>query len=99
MTSAPINGRRARAARTRQRLIGATQRLIMRDVLRPSLRQITHVARTSTRSIQVYFGGLPGLYEAAVDDRVAAHIVSRLPREPKALALAFLLCRLPRDAA
>ncbi len=64
-SSATVDGRSARAARTRESVVNAVLALAGRGVVRPTAREIAEEARISVRSVYVHFEDLDDLFGAA----------------------------------
>lgn len=62
----PIDGRTARAARTRSAIVDATVALVEEGDLRPTAPRIAQRAGVSVRSVFQHFDDLPTLYTAVV---------------------------------
>jgi AcrR family transcriptional regulator len=78
----PIDGRTARAVRTKDAIVDATLALIDDGDLRPTGPRIAERAGVSVRSIFQHFDDLDALF-SAVGERVATRIVARLhPIDP-----------------
>jgi AcrR family transcriptional regulator len=89
--SAPIDGRAARAARTRDAIVGATVALVEEGDLRPTAPRIAERAGVSVRSVFQHFDDLSSLYTAVVQrvvERVAALLVPIDPDQPLEARLA-----------
>ena len=66
-SAAPIDGRAARAARTREAIVDATVALVEEGDLRPTAPRIAERAGVSVRSVFQHFDDLPALHTAVVD--------------------------------
>lgn len=74
-----VDGRCERRNRSRERLLRATQSLMLDGNWRPDARRIARLARVSTRTLFGIFDGLPTLYAAAIEDpAIAAAIATRV---------------------
>jgi TetR/AcrR family transcriptional regulator, regulator of autoinduction and epiphytic fitness len=65
-SAAPIDGRAARAARTRDAIVEATVALVEEGDLRPTAPRIAERAGVSVRSVFQHFDDLPALHTAVV---------------------------------
>jgi AcrR family transcriptional regulator len=82
MTSAGMDGRTARAQRTREAVTSALVELILEGGPAPTASRIADRAGVSARSLYVHFASLDDLYQAVID-RATAMIVSVLaPIDP-----------------
>lgn len=70
----PVDGRTARAARTRESIVDATVALLAENDLRPSAPRIAERAGVSVRSVFQHFDDLETLY-AAVGSRVREQVL------------------------
>ena len=70
-----IDGRTARAMRTRDLIVDATIALVDEGELRPTAPRVAERAGVSVRSVFQHFADVEGLY-AAVGDRVAERLQS-----------------------
>src|SRR5690606_16486978 len=70
----PVDGRTARAVRTREAIVDATILLLAEDHLRPSAPKIAERAGVSVRSVFQHFDDLETLY-AAVGARVGEQVL------------------------
>src|SRR5207245_10332362 len=73
MTSAAIDGRTARALRTREAIVDASIVLVDEGDLRPTAPRIAERAKVSVRSVFQHFDDLEGLY-SAVGDRLVERL-------------------------
>lgn len=78
-----VDGRNARAARTRDAVVGALLALIEEGDLRPTARRVAERARVSLRSVYVHFDDLEDLFCAAAAQQFAriSELVEPLPTE------------------
>lgn len=77
-SAAPIDGRAARAVRTREAIVDATVALVEEGDLRPTAPRIAERAGVSVRSVFQHFDDLPALHTAVVDrvvERLAELVV------------------------
>jgi AcrR family transcriptional regulator len=73
MTSMPtVDGRSARAQRTRDSVVDAVLLLVAEGSVRPTAREIADQAGISVRSVYVHFDDLDDLFRAAADRHFAA---------------------------
>ena len=72
-SAAPIDGRAARAVRTREAIVDATVALVEEGDLRPTAPRIAERAGVSVRSVFQHFDDLPALHTAVVH-RVVEHL-------------------------
>ncbi|HEX6420086.1 MAG TPA: TetR/AcrR family transcriptional regulator [Acidimicrobiales bacterium] len=82
---APIDGRAARAARTRDAIVEACVALVERGDLRPTAPRIAERAGVSVRSVFQHFDDLPTLYAAVVQrvvERLSGLVVTVDPDQP-----------------
>ena len=78
VSAGPIDGRAARAARTRDAIVDACVSLVEEGDVRPTAPRIAERAGVSVRSVFQHFDDLPALYTAVVRkvvERVAALVV------------------------
>jgi AcrR family transcriptional regulator len=82
-TDVGIDGRNARATRTRSAVVGALLALIEEGDLRPPARRVAERARVSLRSVYVHFDDLEDLFCAAAAQQFAkiSELVSPLPTD------------------
>jgi TetR/AcrR family transcriptional regulator, regulator of autoinduction and epiphytic fitness len=83
--AAPVDGRAARAARTRAAIVDATVALVEEGDLRPTAPRIAERAGVSVRSVFQHFDDLPSLYTAVVQrvvERLAALATPTDPTQP-----------------
>ena len=83
--AAPIDGRAARAVRTREAIVDATVALVEDGDLRPTAPRIAERAGVSVRSVFQHFDDLPALHTAVVHrvvERLAKLIVPVDPTSP-----------------
>ena len=83
--AAPIDGRAARAVRTREAIVDATVALVEEGDLRPTAPRIAERAGVSVRSVFQHFDDLPALHTAVVDrvvERLAKLVVPIDPDLP-----------------
>ena len=81
-TAPPVDGRTARAVRTRERIVDACIALIQEGDVRPTAPRIAERAEVSVRSIFQHFDDLETLFRA-VGDRVTEHVVDLIaPIDP-----------------
>jgi AcrR family transcriptional regulator len=73
MTLSTIDGRTARALRTREAIVDASIALVDEGDLRPTAPRIAERAKVSVRSVFQHFDDLEGLY-AAVGDRLVERL-------------------------
>lgn len=102
MTRRPIrsDGRTARAAVTREKLLTATRALMVSGMFRPTAVEIVHADGFSERSIRQHFPTLEALYAEAIDSETAHAMVSLLPvDDERELALVLALGRAPARAS
>jgi TetR/AcrR family transcriptional regulator of autoinduction and epiphytic fitness len=84
-SAAPIDGRAARAARTRDAIVDATVALVEEGDLRPTAPRIAERAGVSVRSVFQHFDDLPALHAAVVRrvvERLAELVVPVDPAQP-----------------
>lgn len=84
-SAAPIDGRAARAVRTREAIVDATVALVEEGDLRPTAPRIAERAGVSVRSVFQHFDDLPALHTAVVDrvvERLAELVVPVDPDQP-----------------
>jgi TetR/AcrR family transcriptional regulator, regulator of autoinduction and epiphytic fitness len=84
-SAVPIDGRAARAARTRDAIVDATVALVEEGDLRPTAPRIAERAGVSVRSVFQHFDDLPTLHTAVVQrvvERLAALVVPVDPGLP-----------------
>src|SRR5436190_20508805 len=72
-TARAVDGRTARAQRTREAVVDALLQLINEGDLRPTAPRIAERAKVSVRSVFQHFDDLEGLY-AAVGDRLVERL-------------------------
>jgi TetR/AcrR family transcriptional regulator of autoinduction and epiphytic fitness len=90
----PIDGRAARAARTRDAIVDASIGLVEEGDVRPTAPRIAERAGVSVRSVFQHFDDLPSLHTAVVNrvfERLSMLVVSvdpALPLEPRIEAFA-----------
>ena len=78
----PVDGRTARAVRTREAIVDGTLALLAEGDLRPTAPRISERASVSVRSVFQHFDDLETLY-AAVGNRVAEQVASMIhPIDP-----------------
>ncbi|MCB0988145.1 MAG: TetR/AcrR family transcriptional regulator, partial [Acidimicrobiales bacterium] len=73
----PVDGRTARAVRTREAIVDGTLALLAEGDLRPTAPRISERASVSVRSVFQHFDDLETLY-AAVGNRVAEQVASMI---------------------
>lgn len=84
-SAVPIDGRAARAARTRDAIVEATVALVEEGDLRPTAPRIAERAGVSVRSVFQHFDDLPALHTAVVQrvvERLAVLVTSVDPTLP-----------------
>ena len=84
-SAVPIDGRAARAARTRDAIVEATVALVEEGDLRPTAPRIAERAGVSVRSVFQHFDDLPALHTAVVQrvvERLAVLVTSVEPTLP-----------------
>jgi TetR/AcrR family transcriptional regulator, regulator of autoinduction and epiphytic fitness len=84
-SAAPIDGRAARAVRTREAIVDATVALVEEGDLRPTAPRIAERAGVSVRSVFQHFDDLPALHTAVVHrvvERLAKLVVPVDPALP-----------------
>lgn len=80
--AAPIDGRAARAARTRDAIVDASVALVEEGDVRPTAPRIAERAGVSVRSVFQHFDDLPALYTAVVRKVVERLAVLVVPVDP-----------------
>jgi AcrR family transcriptional regulator len=81
-SAAPIDGRAARAVRTRDAIVDACIALVEEGDLRPTAPRIAERARVSVRSVFQHFDDLPALHTAVVQRVVERLAVLVVPIDP-----------------
>jgi TetR/AcrR family transcriptional regulator of autoinduction and epiphytic fitness len=81
-STAPIDGRAARAARTRDAIVDATVALVEQGDPRPTAPRIAERAGVSVRSVFQHFDDLPSLYTAVVQRVVQRLAAVATPTDP-----------------
>lgn len=82
MTATQIDGRAARAQRTREAVTTALLDLISEGGPKPSATRIAERARVSIRSIYVHFSSLEDLYRAAAEQTTTKILALLAPIDP-----------------
>lgn len=75
-----LDGRSARAVRTRSAIVEATLELLERGQLQPTAQEIAQRARVSIRAVFHHFGDMDRLLRAAVDLHLGRHPFDALPQ-------------------
>jgi AcrR family transcriptional regulator len=75
-----LDGRAARALRTRAAIVEATLELLERGELQPTAQEIAQRARVSIRAVFHHFGDMDRLLRAAVDLHLSRHPFDALPK-------------------
>lgn len=81
-SAVPIDGRAARAARTRDAIVDACVALVERGDVRPTAPRVAERAGVSVRSVFQHFDDLPALYTAVVRKVVERLAVLVVPVDP-----------------